>query len=78
MSSNHFGHKEGEWFWGCDVCNPVTGLSDSTKEIKRESKVFALLDASEDFLDEFKDKEVTTEQVVAWLEKRAEEVDKNR
>lgn len=23
MTNNHFGHKDSEWFYGCDVCNPI-------------------------------------------------------
>jgi len=21
--NEHYGHAEGEWFYGCDACNPV-------------------------------------------------------
>lgn len=113
----HFGHNKGEWFWGCDACNPTTfgldvkitvspepeneedksfggtskkflkeytdkalefgvSINKTIDDARVDGKVYALLDAAEDFKTAFpggsKGNWLSPDFVVTWLEKRAE------
>src|SRR5215217_3980398 len=113
----HFGHSKGEWFWGCDACNPITfgldfkttvppepeneedksfggaskkflkeytdkalefsgGINKAIDDARVDGKVYALLDAADDFKTAFVGNWISSEMVVIWLEKRAERIEK--